>query len=78
MNPLFLVAGALGLYFAFFHEGKAGQECVDAGIPPEAANQLLLLLNEPHTRAELDAAVMLLAGFPKAQECCRKKRGSDE
>jgi hypothetical protein len=78
VNPLLLAGAAVGLYLLFAGEGKAGAECVDEGIPPEAANQLLLLLNEPHTRAELDAAVLLLAGFPKAQECCRKKRGSDE
>lgn len=74
---LYLAAG-LGLYWLLASGGPAGEECVDEGINDEAAFHLLALLNEPHTRAELDAAEILLTGYPKAQACVRAKRGSDE
>lgn len=77
MNFLLILGVGAGLYYVLT-KGPSGAECVDEGIPPEAAKHLLLLLDEPHTRAELDAAEILLAGFPKAQACVRAKRGSDE
>ena len=79
---LYLGLGAAAYFVLTSSGGEAGPECLDSTLPGgpngEAAKQLLALLNEPHTRAELDAAAVLLELFPRAQACVRAKRGSDE
>lgn len=76
MNPLLLIAGALGLYFVFAGEGdgRLPSGCaLDEGIASAVKSQVLAFLNEPHTADEHDAAAAMLeiSGHPKAAACVR-------